>query len=194
MIEGISNKSLNTACVDGGLLYKVTFTQIDNEDNAFTVIYTSPEMAKKWVDLHRLCDFRVEWGCYEMRCRWHHRGDEKMSTTLEQWLEQQHGKIDVDCGCVSTETLMHWMRVAYEAGNSPVTPDGWISCSERMPEKNQSVLISVNFDSSLVEPLICSARYTGSTFRRGDVTIKPGNGVEQVTHWMQLPEPPQEVK
>lgn len=30
-----------------------------------------------------------------------------MSTTLEQWLEQQHGKIDVDCGCVSTETLMH---------------------------------------------------------------------------------------
>ncbi|EHW55108.1 hypothetical protein ECDEC9E_3604, partial [Escherichia coli DEC9E] len=47
------------------------------------------------------------------------------------------------------------------SGNSPVTPDGWISCSERMPEKNQNVLISVNFDSSLVEPLICSARYTG---------------------------------
>ncbi|EFH4934005.1 TPA: DUF551 domain-containing protein [Escherichia coli] len=78
-------------------------------------------------------------------------------------------------------------------GNSPVTTDGWISCSERMPEKNQNVLISVNFDSSLVEPLICSARYTGSTFRRGDATIKPGNGIEQATHWMPLPEPPQEV-
>lgn len=77
--------------------------------------------------------------------------------------------------------------------NSPVTPDSWISCSERMPEKNQNVLISVNFDSSLVEPLICSARYTGSTFRRGDATIKPGNGIEQATHWMPLPEPPQEV-
>ncbi|HCN5795644.1 TPA: DUF551 domain-containing protein [Escherichia coli] len=76
----------------------------------------------------------------------------------------------------------------------PVTPDGWISCSERMPEKGQNVLISVNFDSSLVEPLICSARYTGSTFRRGDATIKPGNGIEQATHWMPLPEPPQEVK
>ncbi|ENR2165392.1 DUF551 domain-containing protein, partial [Shigella sonnei] len=49
------------------------------------------------------------------------------------------------------------------SGNSPVTPDGWISCSERMPKKNQNVLISVNFDSDLVEPLICSARYTGST-------------------------------
>ncbi|EEX1758461.1 DUF551 domain-containing protein [Escherichia coli] len=76
----------------------------------------------------------------------------------------------------------------------PVTPDGWISCSERMPEKGQNVLISVNFDSSLVEPLICSARYTGSTFRRGDATIKPGNGIEQATHWMPLPEPPQEAK
>ncbi|UYF62688.1 DUF551 domain-containing protein [Escherichia coli] len=78
-------------------------------------------------------------------------------------------------------------------GNSPGTPDSWISCSDRMPEKNQNVLISVNFDSSLVEPLICSARYTGSTFRRGDATIKPGNGIEQATHWMKLPEPPQEV-
>ena len=81
-----------------------------------------------------------------------------------------------------------------QGGNSPVTPDGWISCSDRMPEKGQNVLISVNFDSSLVEPLICSARYTGSTFRRGDATIKPGNGIEQATHWMPLPEPPQEVK
>ncbi|PNB98361.1 DUF551 domain-containing protein [Escherichia coli] len=75
----------------------------------------------------------------------------------------------------------------------PVTPNGWISCSERMPEKGQNVLISVNFYSSLVEPLICSARYTGSTFRRGDATIKPGNGIKQATHWMPLPEPPQEV-
>ncbi|MHF90984.1 DUF551 domain-containing protein [Escherichia coli] len=82
----------------------------------------------------------------------------------------------------------------YTAQPVPVTPDGWISCSERMPKKNQNVLISVNFDSDLVEPLICSARYTGSTFRRGDVTIKPGNGIEQATHWMPLPEPPHESK
>ncbi|MGX4875763.1 DUF551 domain-containing protein [Escherichia coli] len=86
-----------------------------------------------------------------------------------------------------------YVRADLVNGNSPVTPDGWISCSERMPEKGQNVLISVNFDSSLVEPLICSARYTGSTFRRGDATIKPGNGIEQATHWIPLPEPPQEV-
>ncbi|ELA5432910.1 DUF551 domain-containing protein [Escherichia coli] len=87
-----------------------------------------------------------------------------------------------------------YVRADLVNGNSPGTPDSWISCSERMPEKGQNVLISVNFDSSLVEPLICSARYTGSTFRRGDATIKPGNGIEQATHWMPLPEPPQEVK
>ncbi|HGC1134536.1 TPA: hypothetical protein ACIX00_005566, partial [Escherichia coli] len=34
---------------------------------------------------------------------------------FEHWLEQQRGKIDVDCGCVSTETFMHWLWVAYEA-------------------------------------------------------------------------------
>ncbi|HAX4401922.1 TPA: hypothetical protein JZE73_004815 [Escherichia coli] len=42
---------------------------------------------------------------------------------FEQWLEQQRGKIDVDCGCVSTETFMHWLRVAYEAGNYPDIPE-----------------------------------------------------------------------
>ncbi|HBN2928619.1 TPA: DUF550 domain-containing protein [Escherichia coli] len=106
--------------------------------------------------------------------------EDKLKINMErQWPEPKDG-----------EPRLH----IKEPGNSPVTPDGWISCSDRMPEKGQNVLISVNFDSSLVEPLICSARYTGSTFRRGDATIKPGNGIEQATHWMPLPEPPQEVK
>lgn len=104
----------------------------------------------------------------------------------------EHGPLN---GCQFNnlkECFYEALKVAMR--NSPVTPDGWISCSVRMPEKGQNVLISVNFDSSLVEPLICSARYTGSTFRRGDATIKPGNGIEQATHWMPLPEPPQESK
>lgn len=78
--------------------------------------------------------------------------------------------------------------------NIPEIIPGWIPVSERMPEKNQNVLISVNFDSDLVVPLICSARYTGSTFRRGDATVKPGTGIEEATHWMPLPAAPQEVK
>lgn len=35
---------------------------------------------------------------------------------FQQWLEQQHDQIDVDCGCVSIETFMYWLQVAYEAG------------------------------------------------------------------------------
>ncbi|WP_334354354.1 DUF551 domain-containing protein [Enterobacter hormaechei] len=53
---------------------------------------------------------------------------------FEQWLSQQTGTIDVECGCVMTEVFFHWLRVAYEAGNSPVTPGGWVKCSERMPD------------------------------------------------------------
>ncbi len=51
---------------------------------------------------------------------------------FERWLEQQRGKIDVDCGCVSTETFMHWLRVAYEAGNHPDFPDS----SQQSPKKS----------------------------------------------------------
>ncbi|MCK3407342.1 DUF551 domain-containing protein [Escherichia coli] len=125
--------------------WKATFTQIDNEHNTFTTMYSDKAEVERWVRLHEIGDFRAE------------------------------------------------ITPLYTAQPAQVIPAGWISCSERMPEKNQNVLISVNFNSSLVEPLICSARYTGSTFRRGEATIKPGNGVEQVTHWMPLPEPPQEV-
>ena len=42
---------------------------------------------------------------------------------FEEWLSQQDGVIEVDCGCVTAEAFYHWMRVAYEAGNSPVVPD-----------------------------------------------------------------------
>ncbi|WP_336993552.1 hypothetical protein [Lelliottia amnigena] len=42
---------------------------------------------------------------------------------FEQWLSQQTGTIDVECGCVMAEVFFHWLRVAYEAGNSPVIPD-----------------------------------------------------------------------
>ena len=45
---------------------------------------------------------------------------------FEQWLSQQTGAIDVECGCVMTEVFFHWLRVAYEAGNYPVIPDGWV--------------------------------------------------------------------
>ncbi|HIB5486278.1 TPA: DUF551 domain-containing protein [Klebsiella pneumoniae] len=54
---------------------------------------------------------------------------------FEEWLAQQDGVIDVDCGCVTTEAFYHWLRVAYEAGNSPVTTDGYVMVPKEMTDE-----------------------------------------------------------
>ncbi|MEN8495110.1 DUF551 domain-containing protein [Escherichia coli] len=103
--------------------------------------------------------------------------------TFEQWLEQQHDKIDVDCGCVSTEMFMHWIRVAYEAGNYPVTPDGWISCSERMPDKLIPVMVMYE------DGEMWSAMWNGNRWDDGTEYPDP----HSVTHWREMPAAPQKA-
>lgn len=67
---------------------------------------------------------------YDAMCAAMLQGAEPVTTAyklpFEQWLSQQNEPIDVDCGCVTTEAFNHWLRAAYEAGNSPVIPDGWV--------------------------------------------------------------------
>ncbi|EJV8842310.1 DUF551 domain-containing protein [Escherichia coli] len=70
------------------------------------------------------------------------------------------------------------------AVNSPVTPDSWISCSERMPDNNHDVLF---FD---VWGYIRIGWFSADD--RSWFTSDDGCCME-VTHWMHLPEPPQEV-
>ncbi len=75
-----------------------------------------------------------------------HSGDakEKVDCRLpfDQWLSQQNEPIDVDCGCITTEAFYHWLRVAYEAGNSPVTQDGLALVPKDMtPEMMRAVQI-----------------------------------------------------
>ncbi len=62
---------------------------------------------------------------------------------FDQWLSQQTGTIDVECGCVMTEVFFHWLRVAYEAGNYPVIPDGYVVVPKRLTAENgaKSVMI-----------------------------------------------------
>ncbi|EFK9896610.1 TPA: DUF551 domain-containing protein [Escherichia coli] len=75
------------------------------------------------------------------------------------------------------------------SGNSPVTPDGWISCSERMPPVGVDVQL---FVSSTGE------QFTGFNLdNTGDFQYAQCFGapiVCEATHWMPLPEPPKEVR
>lgn len=72
----------------------------------------------------------------------------------------------------------------------PVTQDGWISCSERMPDDGQHVII------------LCDGAFVlYAQYRDGEFFDVVRNGEEffetqsrNVTDWMPLPEPPQEAK
>ncbi|HEA1507880.1 TPA: DUF551 domain-containing protein [Escherichia coli] len=85
-------------------------------------------------------------------------------------------------------------------GPTPVTPDGWISCSERMPEmgERQCYVLAADFKNNY-PPNIPNTQVGvyGDWFNDGNPTWDDGGGedlyLKEVTHWMPLPEPPQEV-
>ncbi|MGP0666459.1 DUF551 domain-containing protein [Citrobacter freundii] len=65
------------------------------------------------------------------------------------------------------------------SGNSPVIPDGWVACSERMPETMVSVLVTGTWFHHAV------AFWDGLSWC--DLDFEP-----PVTHWMPLPAAPQQ--
>ncbi|HHR0512663.1 TPA: DUF551 domain-containing protein [Escherichia coli] len=70
-------------------------------------------------------------------------------------------------------------------GNSPVTPDGWISCSEQMPAQDDWILIYSKHGEYM------AGQVQGEYVELSDGTLSwLGNAL----YWMPLPEPPQEVK
>lgn len=70
------------------------------------------------------------------------------------------------------------------AGNSPVTPDSWISCSERMPAQDDWILIYSKHGEYM------AGQVQGEYVELSDGTLSwLGNAL----FWMPLPEPPQEV-
>ncbi|EFI6853032.1 DUF551 domain-containing protein [Escherichia coli] len=77
------------------------------------------------------------------------------------------------------------------AGNSPVTPDGWIICSERMPDSKTAVLVAKEFDRK-GDWRMKWATYIPGHPDANDGWIIPGASWKP-SHWMPLPEPPQEV-
>ncbi|EEV5944885.1 DUF551 domain-containing protein [Escherichia coli] len=71
----------------------------------------------------------------------------------------------------------------------PVTPDGWISCSERMPEETGDIIV---VSDGIVMSGISYSRRDG--FYIAALEYDDDEPIDGVTHWMPLPEPPQEVR
>ncbi|ELS9774108.1 DUF551 domain-containing protein [Escherichia coli] len=82
-----------------------------------------------------------------------------------------------------------YVRADLVNGNSQVTPDGWISCSERMPEETGDIIV---VSDGIVMSGISYSRRDG--FYIAALEYDDDEPIGGVTHWMPLPEPPQEVK
>ncbi|HFQ8737944.1 TPA: ead/Ea22-like family protein [Escherichia coli] len=111
---------------------------------------------------------------------------------------------------LEAEPVSQTCKLNEPSGNSPVIPDGWISCSEQMP-----VIGELNWRTSFPLLVTCEIgvipAYYGFVSVNGDrhygfmESLKYGddNGnhpqtneyglISNVTHWMPLPEPPHEV-
>ncbi len=91
----------------------------------------------------------------------------------------------------SAEPVSQAYKLNALAGNSPVTPDGWISCSDRMPE---------NIPGSCKEYLVFDG--LNNKVHHDYWVVHDGDSAPvasfwnhygaHVTHWMPLPEPPQQ--
>ncbi|MFL9133620.1 DUF551 domain-containing protein [Escherichia coli] len=85
-----------------------------------------------------------------------------------------------------------YVRADLVNGNYPVTPDGWISCSERMPDTKTAVLVAREFDRK-GDWRMKWATYIPGHPDANDGWVIPGASWIP-SHWMPLPEPPQEMK
>ncbi|HHA1934052.1 TPA: DUF551 domain-containing protein [Enterobacter ludwigii] len=82
-------------------------------------------------------------------------------------------------------------------GNSPVVPDGWVACSERMPDIGTEIFYFCQGDGLRDCGIVSSSNFSG----RGDAQLYVhAEGYDlrfgvDITHWMPLPAAPQhEVK
>ncbi|EFE2150017.1 DUF551 domain-containing protein [Escherichia coli O8:H28] len=110
---------------------------------------------------------------------------------------------------LKAEPVSQTYKLNQISGNSPVTTDGWISCSEQMP-----VIGELNWRTSFPLLITCEIgvipAYYGFVSFNGDrhygfmESLKYGDDsgghpqtneyglISNVTHWMPLPEPPEQ--
>ncbi len=116
----------------------------------------------------------------------------KLQHILEYAKQQRH--IGLHCK-VPPEDMVEIVEMAMlqgADGNSPVIPDGWVDCSERMPEDGQEVITHNIFGYRYVSFF---DEHSGLFFDRPDGNQM--NCIEHilVSHWRPAPAAPQqEVK
>lgn len=85
---------------------------------------------------------------------------------------------------LEAESVSQTYKLNELSGNSPVTPDSWISCSERIPAQDDWVLIYSKHGEYM------AGQVQGEYVELSDGTL---SWLGNVLFWMPLPEPPQEV-
>ncbi len=106
---------------------------------------------------------------------WHSKASKYLNSNIVE-------KVDDD----RIETVKAVLRRL--AGNYPVIPDSWISCSERMPEETGDIIV---VSDGIVMSGISYSRRDG--FYMAALEYDDDEPIDGVTHWMPLPEPPQGV-
>ncbi|HDK0170005.1 TPA: DUF551 domain-containing protein [Escherichia coli] len=108
------------------------------------------------------------------------------STTIQALRIALDGIERSDAMLHGAEPVSQTYKLNKLSGNSPVTPDGWISCSELMPDDGQHVIILCD------GAFVLYGQYRDGEFfdivRNGDEFFETQS--RNVTDWMQLPEPP----
>ncbi|EBY0802095.1 DUF551 domain-containing protein [Salmonella enterica subsp. enterica serovar Berlin] len=87
---------------------------------------------------------------------------------------------------LEAEPVSQTCKLNEPSGNSPVTPDGWISCSERMPDNDESKPIAIFTGKCLGQGMFV-ATYDDDGF----FDYWEGMEIIGVTHWMPLPAAPE---
>ncbi|HBH4599874.1 TPA: ead/Ea22-like family protein, partial [Escherichia coli] len=86
---------------------------------------------------------------------------------------------------LKAEPVSQTYKLNQISGNSPVTTDGWISCSERMPPQDDWILIYSKHGEYM------AGQVQGEYVELSDGTL---SWLGNVLFWMPLPEPPKGAK
>ncbi|OAS93717.1 DUF551 domain-containing protein [Escherichia coli] len=106
------------------------------------------------------------------------------STTIQALRIALDGIERSDAMLHGAEPVSQTYKLNQLSGNSPATPDGWISCSERMPAQDDWILIYSKHGEYM------AGQVQGEYVELSDGTLSwLGNAL----FWMLLPEPPQEA-